>query len=158
VRWDTLSRQLYATDASIYQVQPLGVALPNTAEETAGLMAVLNAEGISMIPRGAGTGLAGGALGRGMVLDMARYNRSITEFNADALTVRVGAGVVLDQLNAYLAPGQGVLPEIHVTELNWSDDESTPYTTTVNNAVNLAIIIENYRHERMKVLSALPPA
>ena len=104
VRWDVLSRQLYATDASIYQVQPLGVALPKSAEETAGLMAVLNAEGVSMIPRGAGTGLAGGALGRGMVLDMARYNRGITELNTDALTVRVGAGVVLDQLNAYLAP------------------------------------------------------
>jgi len=104
VRWDNLSRQLYATDASIYQVEPLGVAMPRSAAEAASLMAALNAEGVSMIPRGAGTGLAGGALGRGMVLDMARYNRGITEFNPEARTVRVGAGVVLDQLNAYLQP------------------------------------------------------
>lgn len=104
VRWDNLSRQLYATDASIYQVEPLGVAMPRSAAEAASLMAALNAEGVSMIPRGAGTGLAGGALGRGMVLDMARHNRGITEFNAEARTVRVGAGVVLDQLNAYLQP------------------------------------------------------
>ncbi len=104
VRRDSLSRQLYATDASIYQVEPSAVALPKSVEELSELMAVTASEGISMTPRGAGTGLAGGALGKGMILDLARHNRSISQLSLETRTVRVGAGVVLDHLNAYLLP------------------------------------------------------
>ncbi|MBI1320497.1 MAG: FAD-binding protein [Candidatus Hydrogenedens sp.] len=104
VRWDDLSRQLYATDASIYQIEPLAAALPKSAEEAAALFAVLAQEGVSVTPRGAGTGLAGGALNSGVIADFARYNKQITEFDPEARTVRVGAGVVLDQLNAFLKP------------------------------------------------------
>jgi len=103
-RFDALSRQLYATDASIYEVKPLGVALPRSAAEAAETMAVLANEGVPVTPRGAGTGLAGGALGDGVILDLSRYNKRITEFNPAARTVRVGAGVTLDQLNDFLKP------------------------------------------------------
>ena len=59
---------------------------------------------MSVIPRGAGTGLSGGAIGDGLVVDFARYNRQIWDFNKERRTVRVGAGVVLDQLNDFLRP------------------------------------------------------
>jgi FAD/FMN-containing dehydrogenase/Fe-S oxidoreductase len=103
-RFDDLTRQLYATDASLYQVIPDGVAFPASAQEVAGAIRAAAQENLAIIPRGAGTGLAGGAVGEGIVLDVARRNRAITGFNPAARTVRVGAGVVLDQLNAYLQP------------------------------------------------------
>ncbi len=101
---DDLTRQLYATDASVYQVTPRGVAFPRGMEETAALMAACAAADIPMVPRGAGSGLAGGALGDALILDYSRYNRGISAFNREARTVRVEAGVVLDQLNAFLRP------------------------------------------------------
>jgi len=104
VRFDSLTRQLYATDASVYQIVPVGVAFPRTVTEAAGVIRAAVEEGIPVTPRGAGTGLAGGAVGDGLVIDFARYNRQISDLNLDARTVRVGAGVVLDQLNAYLKP------------------------------------------------------
>jgi FAD/FMN-containing dehydrogenase/Fe-S oxidoreductase len=104
VRWDGLTRQLYATDASIYQIEPMAVALPKSAAEAARLFAAVASEGVSITPRGAGTGLAGGALNSGVIADFARYNKQITELDLEARTVRVGAGVVLDQLNAFLKP------------------------------------------------------
>ena len=101
---DDLTRQMYATDASVYQVTPLGVAYPREVRETAELMAACAAADIPVIPRGAGSGLAGGALGEALILDLSRYNRAITDFNREARTVRVGAGVVLAQLNEVLKP------------------------------------------------------
>lgn len=100
---NNLTRCLYATDASIYRVEPAAVAFPRSAEEASNLLAAAADGGIEITPRGAGTGLAGGAIGGGLVVDFARHNRRITDFNPDARTVRVGAGVVLDQLNAWLA-------------------------------------------------------
>lgn len=104
VRTDMLTRQLYATDASVYQIVPQGVAFPRNATEAAAVIRASLDAGISVSPRGAGTGLAGGALGEGLIVDLARHNTAITDLNVEARTVRVGAGVVLDQLNAYLKP------------------------------------------------------
>jgi FAD/FMN-containing dehydrogenase/Fe-S oxidoreductase len=101
---DRLSRQLYATDASIYQIEPQAVALPHTSEECAEAVRAAAAQGMAVTPRGAGSGLAGGAVGDGLIVDLSPHHRDITEFNRDARTVRVGAGVVLDQLNDFLAP------------------------------------------------------
>ncbi len=104
IRTDDLTRQLYATDASLYQIVPDAVAFPRSAEEAAEAIRAADDTGLAIIPRGAGTGLAGGAVGRGMVIDFSRYNRAIEDFDRERRTVRVGAGVVLDQLNAYLKP------------------------------------------------------
>jgi FAD/FMN-containing dehydrogenase/Fe-S oxidoreductase len=104
VRTDRLTRCLYAVDASIYRVEPAAVAFPRSAAEAARLLAVAAENGIEITPRGAGTGLTGGALGSGLVVDFARHNRRISDLDLERGTVRVGAGVVLDQLNAYLAP------------------------------------------------------
>ena len=104
VAFDNRTRQLFATDASPYQIVPSAVAFPKTTVEAAHLIQAALAAGVSVIPRGGGTGLSGGALGDGLIVDFARHNRVIWDFNKDAATVRVGAGVVLDQLNAFLKP------------------------------------------------------
>ena len=104
VAFDNLTRQLYATDASVYQIVPLAVAFPEGAAQASAIIQAAAQAGVSVIPRGAGTGLAGGAIGDGLVVDFARYNRRISDFDMERRTVRVGAGVVLDQLNDFLRP------------------------------------------------------
>ncbi len=104
VAFDNLTRQLYATDASIYQVEPLAVAFPRSTKQAVAIIQAAGQAGIPVIPRGAGTGLTGGALGEGLVIDFSRYNKQITDIDLQSRTVRVGAGVVLDQLNHFLHP------------------------------------------------------
>ena len=68
-RFDNLTRQLYATDASIYQIEPIGVAFPRSAEEASAVIQAAIDAGVSIVPRGAGTSLSGGAIGDGLILD-----------------------------------------------------------------------------------------
>jgi FAD/FMN-containing dehydrogenase/Fe-S oxidoreductase len=110
---DNLTRQLYATDASIYQVEPAAVAFPRDAREAAAAVGAAAEAGLALIPRGAGSGLVGGALGDGMVMELARFHRGIRGLDIGKRSVRVGAGVVLDQLNAFLRPhGYGFGPDV----------------------------------------------
>jgi len=104
VAFDNRTRQLFATDASPYQIVPAAVAFPKSTVEAAHVIQAALTAGISVTPRGGGTGLSGGAIGDGLIVDFARHNRVIWDFDKDTATVRVGAGVVLDQLNAYLKP------------------------------------------------------
>jgi FAD/FMN-containing dehydrogenase/Fe-S oxidoreductase len=104
IAFDSLTRQLYATDASMYQIEPAAVAFPRGGQQTSALVKTAFEHGITLAPRGAGTGLAGGALSHGLILDFARHNRAISELNLEKRTVRVESGVVLDQLNAFLKP------------------------------------------------------
>jgi FAD/FMN-containing dehydrogenase/Fe-S oxidoreductase len=104
VAFDNLTRQLYATDASLYQIVPLAVAFPKNAAQAGSIIQAAAQAGVSVIPRGAGTGLAGGAIGDGLVIDFARHNRRISNFDPERRAIRVGAGVVLDQLNDFLRP------------------------------------------------------
>lgn len=101
---DNLTRQLYATDASPYQIVPLAVAFPKNAAQASSIIQAAAQAGVPVIPRGAGTGLSGGAIGEGVVIDFARHNRQIGKLDLERGTVRVGPGVVLDQLNAFLRP------------------------------------------------------
>ncbi|HET9857018.1 MAG TPA: FAD-linked oxidase C-terminal domain-containing protein [Chthoniobacterales bacterium] len=104
VRFDNLTRQLYATDASIYQIEPLGVAFPTSAQDASAVIKAAADENLSVTPRGAGTSLVGNAIGEGLIVDFSRHNRKIDNLNIDNRSVHVGAGVVLDQLNAFLNP------------------------------------------------------
>ena len=96
VRFDNLTRQLYATDASIYQIEPLGVAFPTTSEEASAVIRAAVDENVSITPRGAGTSLVGNSIGDGLIVDFSRHNHKIDNLNIDERSVRVGAGVVLD--------------------------------------------------------------
>src|SRR5258707_11211887 len=104
IAFDNLTRQLYATDASIYRVEPIGVAFPRNAKQAGAIIEAAGHAGVSVTPRGAGTGLVGGALGEGLVIDFSRHNREISDLDLERRTVRVGPGVVLDNLNNYLRP------------------------------------------------------
>lgn len=100
VRCDDLFLQLYSSDASIFEVRPAGVVRPRNVQDVVATVLYAANNGISLHPRGSGSGLTGGALGRGIVLDFSRYMRRILETGADF--VRVEPGVVLDQVNAHL--------------------------------------------------------
>src|SRR5438270_191410 len=104
VRFDNLTRQLYATDASIYQIEPRGVAFPKNAEQASAVIRAAADAGVPVTPRGAGTSLVGNAIGEGLIVEFSRYNRQITGLDLEKRSVRVGAGVVLDQLNDFLKP------------------------------------------------------
>ncbi|MDE2795709.1 MAG: FAD-binding protein [Gemmatimonadota bacterium] len=104
VRFDALTRGLYSTDASIYQIDPIGVVLPRTADDIAATMAIAREEGVPVLPRGAGTSQCGQAIGRALVVDTSRYLRRVGPVDREGRTVRVEPGVVLDRLNRRLAP------------------------------------------------------
>jgi FAD/FMN-containing dehydrogenase/Fe-S oxidoreductase len=155
VAFDNLTRQLYATDASIYQVEPVGVAFPRTAAEAASAITTARDAGVSVVPRGAGTGLVGGAIGDGLVVDFARHNQRISDLNLEARTVRVGAGVVLDQLNAFLKPhGLCFGPDVATSSratlggmiANNSSGARVPvYGTTADHVRSLEIVLSDGR-------------
>ncbi len=100
IRTDAVTTAIYATDASIYEIEPTAVALPRTATDVETLAAWASHNGVSLIPRGAGSGLAGGALGRGIVVDFSRYMTRVLEVGTDF--VRVEPGVVHADLNNLL--------------------------------------------------------
>ncbi len=103
VRSDALTRSLYSTDASIYEMIPDGVVFPKTAGDVAAAVRVCGRHGVSITARGAGTGLTGGAVNRGLQMDCSRYMNRILEIDSQGMTVNVEPGVVLDELNAELA-------------------------------------------------------
>ncbi len=103
---DKMMRTLYATDASVYREMPLAVAMPKHAEDIQQLIHFARTEGTSLIPRTAGTSLAGQCVGDGIVVDTSRYLNNILEVDQSENWVRVQPGVVRDELNAYLRPYQ----------------------------------------------------
>lgn len=102
--YDSLMRTLYATDASVYREMPLAVALPRNKEDIQTLIAFARQHGLSLIPRAAGTSLAGQCVGTGIVVDVSKYFTKILALNTEEGWVRVQAGVVRDELNDYLRP------------------------------------------------------
>lgn len=96
--------RIYATDASVYQEQPLAVAIPQHADDLKTLIRFATQHGVTLIPRTAGTSLAGQVVGRGIVVDLSRHLNRILEVNTTERWVRVQPGVIRDDLNAYLRP------------------------------------------------------
>ncbi len=95
---------LYSTDASLYQIRPLGVVLPKSADDVLQVTRLAAEAGVPLIPRGAGTSLSGQSIGPGLVLDFSKYMNRIVELDPENRAVRVQPGVVLDQLNRAAAP------------------------------------------------------
>ncbi|GAB3645836.1 FAD-binding and (Fe-S)-binding domain-containing protein [Echinicola sediminis] len=104
LHYNQLMRTLYATDASVYRELPLAVALPKTKEDIKKLIGFARTHNTSLIPRTAGTSLAGQCVGDGIVVDVSKYFTRILEFNKEEGWVRVQPGVVRDELNAFLKP------------------------------------------------------
>ena len=104
VRFDAVSRALYSTDASVYRIAPLGVAIVRSREDMLAAIACARAHGVSITARGGGTSQAGQAIGSGLQLDTSRHFNRLLEVNVDERWARVEPGIVLDELNAKLAP------------------------------------------------------
>src|SRR5438874_13333909 len=157
VRFDNLTRQLYATDASIYQIEPAAVAFSRSALEASAVMHPAADAGVSLTPRGAGTSLVGNAIGDGLIVEFSRYNRQINDFDLEKRSVCVGAGVVLDQLNDFLKPrgfcfGPDVATSARATLggmiANNSSGARVPvYGTTADHVVSLQIVMADGRVE-----------
>jgi len=102
VLFDRADRGRYATDASIYQVEPLGVVTPETIDDVAAALAIAREEGIPVLPRGGGTSQCGQTVNRALVLDCSRHLHRILHIDKQAQTAVVEPGVVLGQLNTAL--------------------------------------------------------
>src|SRR5213596_2087400 len=158
-RFDNLTRQLYSTDASIYQIHPVGAAFPKTAKQASLVIHATADAGLSVTPRGAGTSLVGNAIGEGLIVDFSRYNRQITDFDLEKGSVRVGAGVVLDQLNEFLTPhgfcfGPDVATSSRATlggmiANNSSGARCPIYGTTADHVISLEIVMADGRIEKI---------
>ena len=101
---DTTIRTLYATDASAYREMPLAVAIPGSVTDIKKLIHFAKTEKTSLIPRTAGTSLAGQVVGNGIIVDVSKYFTQIIELNAEEKWVRVQPGVIRDELNMFLKP------------------------------------------------------
>ncbi len=102
--FDDLRRTLYATDASVYRKLPLGVVYPKNKEDLKKIIHFSQKESFSLIPRTAGTSLAGQCVGEGLVVDVSRYMTAILDLDQGAKTIWVEPGVVRDELNVFLKP------------------------------------------------------
>src|SRR6266404_4323553 len=96
VCFDEGSRQLYSTDASIYQVEPLGVVIPRTVDDMQAAMQIAAEMQVPITARGGGTSLSGQSIGPGIVLDVSKYMNAVLDLDPAARVARVQPGVVLD--------------------------------------------------------------
>ena len=103
VHLDRMSRGLYSTDASIYQLEPVGVVVARDGKDVAHALAVARRRGLKVLPRGGGTSLAGQGAGHCLVIDTSKYMNAIVEVNEEERWVRVQPGRVRDELNAKIA-------------------------------------------------------
>ena len=101
---DLLHKTIYATDASVYRKLPLGVAYPKSNQDLKVLLDFASRNNISLIPRAAGTSLAGQCVGDGLVVDVSKYFTNIIDFDEKSKTVIVQPGVIRDELNHFLEP------------------------------------------------------
>ena len=104
VRFDQMSKTIYSTDASIYQIAPIGVVLPRSRDDVVAIIETARKHGCSVLPRGAGTSLAGQTVGQSLVIDFSKYMNKVIELNQEEEWVRVQPGIVLDELNHHLRP------------------------------------------------------
>ena len=104
VLFDVFGRGRYSTDASIYQIEPIGVVVPKTEQDVARTIEIARSEGVPVLPRGGGTSQVGQTVGAALVIDTSKYLNRVLDFDAEARTVCVQPGLVLDQLNQYLRP------------------------------------------------------
>lgn len=110
VLFDDFSRGRYSTDASIYQVRPIGVVVPHTQEALAGALDIARAEGVPVLPRGGGTSQNGQTINEALVVDTSKYLDALVSLDTDNRTAVVEPGLVLDTLNTKLAPHQLMFP------------------------------------------------
>ena len=99
VRSDDMSRTLWSTDASIYQIKPVAIVLPKSKDDVISVIETCTKYGISVLPRGGGTSLAGQTVGESVIIDFSRYMHNLKEVNVEEQWVKTQPGIILDELN-----------------------------------------------------------
>ena len=103
VRFDDTSNSLYSTDASIYQINPIGIVLPRDTDDVVAVVETAGSYGVPVLPRGAGTSLAGQTVGQAIVIDFSKYMRKLLEINTEEGWVKTQPGIIIDELNSKLS-------------------------------------------------------
>lgn len=162
--YDRLMQTLYATDASVYKEFPLAVALPKHKVDIQHLIQFANTHGTSLIPRAAGTSLAGQCVGQGIVVDVSKYMNQILEINQEEGWVRVQPGVIRDELNYHLKPyGLFFGPNTSTANRamiggmvgnNSCGTTSIVYGSTRDHVLELEVLLSNGEEARFSTLSA----
>ncbi len=129
VLFDAFSRGRYSTDASIYQIEPLGVVVPRDKEDVAAALAIAREEGVPVLPRGGGTSQCGQTVGRALVIDCSKHMDGVLAVDVERRRALVQPGVVLDRLNKALKPN-GLFFPVDVS----TGDRATIGGMTANNS------------------------
>ena len=165
VRFDAFSRTLYSTDASIYQMEPVGVVIPRNVEDVLAVMEVASKRRVPVLPRCGGTSLAGQAVNHAIVMDFSKYMNRVLEINQEEAWARVEPGIVLDQLNSHLAPfGLQYAPDPTTSNRacvgggignNSCGSHSVIYGKTVDHVLELGTVLSDGSKAHFRPLDAL---
>ena len=158
VLFDAASRGRYSTDASIYQVEPVGVVVPADELDVVAAMELARESKVPILPRGGGTSQCGQTVGEALVIDDSKHLRKVTAFDAQAMTVEVQPGMVLDELNAWLKP-HGLWYPVDVSTSaqatlggmagnNSCGSRSIAYGNMVHNVLGIDALLADGTHQR----------
>jgi FAD/FMN-containing dehydrogenase/Fe-S oxidoreductase len=164
VRFDSVSRALYSTDASVYQIEPLGVVLPRSRDDVVRTVQLARRHGVTITARGGGTSQAGQAIGAGLILDTSKYLNRLLEVNVEERWARVEPGLVLDDLNAQLRPkGLRFAPDLSSASRatiggmmanNSSGARSIVYGKTIDHVLEQHVVLSDGQVAHFRPLSA----
>lgn len=153
VRFDKYSKALYSTDASLYQIEPIGVVVPKHKQDVIRTIQIAAEQKIPILPRGGGTSLAGQSVGKAIVLDMSKYMNQLFDVNVDEHWARVEPGIVLDELNHQLKPhGLMYAPDVATSSRanvggtignNSAGSHSLIYGKTIDHVMALDLVLAN---------------
>jgi FAD/FMN-containing dehydrogenase/Fe-S oxidoreductase len=164
VRFDPYTRHIYSTDASLYAIEPLGVAYPRDADDVVAAVEIAGQFDVPVLPRGAGTSLAGQTVGRAVVLDLSRYMNRLVSLDAEAMTARVQPGLVQDDLNE-IASAHGLMfaPDTSTSNRatlggmignNSCGSRSARYGMTIDHVETLDAVLSDASRTRLGALTA----
>ena len=163
IRFDPVSRALYSTDASVYQIHPLGVVIAKTRDDLVRTVGLARAHGVSITARGGGTSQAGQAIGEGLQLDTSKYYNRILELNVGERWAIVEPGIVLDELNAQLkAHGLRFAPDISTASRatiggmisnNSCGARSVMYGKTIDHVLELDVVLSDGSQVHLRPLN-----
>src|SRR2546421_5202141 len=143
VLFDPFTRGRYSTDASIYQIEPIGVALPMGTEDVEAAIAIARDQGFPVIPRGGGSSQNGQTLGEAVVLDTSRHMNRVLEVDPVAGTAAVQPGIVLDELNRQLKQSGWYFPVDVSTSANATIGGMTGNNSAGTRSIKYGIMVHN---------------
>ncbi len=164
VRFDRYARQMYSTDASIYRMTPLGVVLPRHTDDVSAIIETCNRAGVSVLPRGGGTGLSGQTVNRGVVVDFSKYMHDVVEINSEEGWVRTQPGITIDELNRQVAhTGKYFTPDPSTSSRaniggamgnNSCGSHSIVYGKTVDQVQKMSVVLSDGSRASFEALNA----